>query len=193
MGPDFHGREVDRRQHIPVSFEKRFPCRLSLTVKLDGGLPECFPPALRHRVTPDGELTEERTEPIAADVRPGGDGKQTAKLRLLAGLLGVGFDELKRRERQRVIRRRIQWTCLALAVVMLLFGVWQWQEQRRREQARQEQIEQLIEAGRHVSCGFDGTVRLWDVHLESRKPEVVADLVQDRVPLRIVEGRLVPK
>jgi len=118
------------------------------TDKLDGGLPECFPLALRHRVTPDGELTEERTEPIAADVRPGGDGKQTAKLRLLAGLLGVGFDELKRRERQRVIRRRTQWTCLALAVVMLLFGVWQWQEQRRREQARQEQVEQLIEAGR---------------------------------------------
>ncbi|NQV34271.1 MAG: TIR domain-containing protein [Phycisphaeraceae bacterium] len=118
------------------------------TDNLDGGLPECFPPALRHRVTSSGELSQERTEPIAADSRPGGDGKQTAKLRLLAGLLGVSFDELKRRERQRVIRRRIQWTCLATAILISLFGVWKWQEQRRWEQVRQEQIRDLTEAGR---------------------------------------------
>ena len=31
---------------------------------------ECFPPALIYRMGPDGELTEERGEPIAADVRP---------------------------------------------------------------------------------------------------------------------------
>ncbi|PYJ23148.1 MAG: hypothetical protein DME92_01710 [Verrucomicrobia bacterium] len=30
---------------------------------------ECFPPAVRYRVLPSGELTTERTEPIAADAR----------------------------------------------------------------------------------------------------------------------------
>jgi WD40 repeat protein len=120
------------------------------TDKPGGGLPECFPPALRHRLTPSGELSEERTEPIGADLRPGGDGKQTAKLRLLAGLLGVGFDELKRRERQRVIRRRTQWTCFAAAVLVLLFGVLKQQERRHGEQLRQEQIEELSEAGRQA-------------------------------------------
>ena len=42
-----------------------------------------------------------RTEPIAADAREGKDGKNRAKLKLIAGLLGVGFDALRQRETQR--------------------------------------------------------------------------------------------
>src|SRR5580692_6245583 len=44
---------------------------------------ECFPPALRFRLGPDGELGAARTEPIAADARPGKDGKNSAKLKLI--------------------------------------------------------------------------------------------------------------
>ena len=36
---------------------------------------ECFPEALSFRMGPDGQLTQERTEPIAADGRPGKDPK----------------------------------------------------------------------------------------------------------------------
>ena len=43
---------------------------------------ECFPPALIRKLGPDGELTEERGEPIAADVRPGKDRPATAMLKL---------------------------------------------------------------------------------------------------------------
>jgi hypothetical protein len=53
---------------------------------------ECFPPALRFRLGSDGQLSDQRTEPIAADARPGKDGKNNAKLKLISGLLGVGFD-----------------------------------------------------------------------------------------------------
>jgi tetratricopeptide (TPR) repeat protein len=66
---------------------------------------ECFPPALRFRLGADGNLSETRTEPIAADARPGKDGKHNAKLKLIAGVLGVGFDLLRRREQQRRNRR----------------------------------------------------------------------------------------
>jgi len=62
---------------------------------------ECFPPALRFRLGADGKLSETRTEPIAADAREGKDGKNRAKLKLIAGLLGVGFDALRQRETQR--------------------------------------------------------------------------------------------
>ena len=62
---------------------------------------ECFPQALRFRLGPDGNLSETRTEPIAADAREGKDGKNRAKLKLIAGLLGVGFDALRQRETQR--------------------------------------------------------------------------------------------
>ncbi|MGH7025486.1 MAG: toll/interleukin-1 receptor domain-containing protein, partial [Caulobacteraceae bacterium] len=48
-----------------------------------------FPPALHYR-DEAGEL--EGAEPIAADLRPGGDGRYLAKLKLVAGLLGVGLD-----------------------------------------------------------------------------------------------------
>ena len=58
---------------------------------------ECFPPALRYRLDADGQLSTVRTEPIAADARPGKDGRNNAKLKLIAGLLGVGFDALRQR------------------------------------------------------------------------------------------------
>jgi tetratricopeptide (TPR) repeat protein len=66
---------------------------------------ECFPPALRFHLAADGTLGSSRTEPIAADARPGKDGRLAAKLKLIAGVLGVGFDALRRREQQRRNRR----------------------------------------------------------------------------------------
>jgi tetratricopeptide (TPR) repeat protein len=79
---------------------------------------ECFPPALRFKVGPDGALTEEREEPIAADARPERDGKEIAKLKVVAGLLGLGLDEVVRRaERARQRRNRL----LASSAVVFLF------------------------------------------------------------------------
>ena len=82
--------------------------------KPDCPVPECFPPALRYRIGPDGESTGERTEPIAADAREGKDGKVNAKLKLIAGVLGVDFDALKQRERQRKRRNLTSASALLL-------------------------------------------------------------------------------
>lgn len=65
---------------------------------------ECFVPALRFKVSPAGELTREPAEPIAADLRPGKDTKTRVRLKVVAGLLGVGLDELIRRDSQRRAR-----------------------------------------------------------------------------------------
>ena len=78
---------------------------------------ECFCPALRFLTDADGRPTHERTEPIAADARPGKDGKPNAKLKLIAGMLDVGFDALKQREQQRRIRRMTAITALAVCVM----------------------------------------------------------------------------
>lgn len=67
---------------------------------------ECFPQAARFRMGADGELSEEPAEPIAADARPHADGKFNAKLKLIAGMLGVGFDALKQRELRRQKKRK---------------------------------------------------------------------------------------
>ena len=62
---------------------------------------ECFPVSLRHRVGANRELLPERAEPIAADVRKGKDGARNALLKILAGVLGVRFDELRQRDQER--------------------------------------------------------------------------------------------
>jgi tetratricopeptide (TPR) repeat protein len=78
---------------------------------------ECFAPALRFQLDAGGQPTSERTEPIAADARPGKDGKPNAKLKLIAGMLDVGFDALKQREQHRRMQRMAAVTALAVAVM----------------------------------------------------------------------------
>ena len=115
--------------------------------KPDSGLAECFPPALRHKLDARGELSTERVEPIAADARAGKDGRQNAKLKLLAGLLGVAYDELKQRERQRVIQQRIQWSAAALLLLALAIGAWHWKAERDQALADAESGRQALLAG----------------------------------------------
>jgi hypothetical protein len=84
---------------------------------------ECFPPALIHELGDDNELSDVRSEPIAADARPGKDPKQAAKLKLLAGMLGVGFDDLARREAHRRQRRMMVLTTAALIGMTITSGL----------------------------------------------------------------------
>ncbi len=65
---------------------------------------ECFPPALRFLLDADGEITATPAEPLAADVREAGDGKRFAFLKVAAGMLGVGLDDLVRRDAARRAR-----------------------------------------------------------------------------------------
>lgn len=98
---------------------------------------ECFPPAMRFRLGSDGELSAIRTEPIAADVRPGMDGRQNAKLKLLAGLLAANYDELKQRENERRIRRL--WSAVAVAAVLIAcFAVLSLYALRQAQLAREQ-------------------------------------------------------
>jgi eukaryotic-like serine/threonine-protein kinase len=84
---------------------------------------ECFPPALRFVAAADGAPTGRRYEPTAADARPGGDGKGNVKLKILAGLLDVGFDVLKQREQRRRIRRLTAVTALSLVMMLITTGL----------------------------------------------------------------------
>jgi len=85
----------------------------------DSGLLECFPRAVRFEVGDDGELTEIPAEPIAADARPGKDGKTNALFKLLSGMMGVGYDELRQREKQRQRQRQLRRSALVAAVLLL--------------------------------------------------------------------------
>lgn len=84
---------------------------------------ECFPPALRFKMGADGALSDQPAEPIAADARPHGDGRQNAKLKLISGMLGVGFDALKQRENQRRHKRMLMVTAAAVAGMVITSGL----------------------------------------------------------------------
>ena len=103
---------------------------------------ECFPPALRFRMGADGQLTSQPSEPIAADVRPGKDHRNDAKLKLIAGMLGVGLDDLKQREIQRRNRRLAILATASLAgmavTTLLAAAAWLARNEAQRERVRAE-------------------------------------------------------
>ena len=101
---------------------------------------ECFPPALIYEMGDDGQLTDVRSEPIAADARPGKDPKQAAKLKLLAGMLGVGFDDLRQREVQRRHRRMMVLTTAAFIGMAITSGLAVTAYLARLEAEEQRQI-----------------------------------------------------
>ncbi len=84
---------------------------------------ECFAPALRFQFGPGSVPTEESATPIAADLRPGKDGKTNAKLKLIAGMLDIGFDALKQREHHRHMQRMIAVTALSLVATLIATGL----------------------------------------------------------------------
>ncbi|HEV8588804.1 MAG TPA: toll/interleukin-1 receptor domain-containing protein [Pyrinomonadaceae bacterium] len=90
----------------------------------DSGLLECFPPAVRFQVDSAGQVTNEPAEPIAADARPGKDGKPNALLKLLSGVMGVGYDELRQRERQRQRHRRLRLAAMTVGVLLLISATY---------------------------------------------------------------------
>jgi hypothetical protein len=101
---------------------------------------ECFAPALRFALGADGALSDKRSEPIAADARASGDGPANAKLKLLAGILGVDFDLLKQRERIRKRRRMAATAAAALCLCAMGAGIWKYQDWKgRRAIAMQKQ------------------------------------------------------
>ncbi len=137
-----------------------------LAIIVDGEPSECFPPALRHPLGADGNLDlSRRAEPIAADARDAG-GRQIAvndkahhaalereKLRVLAGLLGVGFDDLVQRDRERQLReeracgqrlRKLVAAFALLALVATVAGVAAFL-------ARQEAQKNLLEARQRLA------------------------------------------
>jgi hypothetical protein len=99
---------------------------------------ECFHEAMRYRWSDGSRPSETRSEPIAADAREGKDGKENAKLKLLAGLLAVNYDDLKRREQERRIRqlRAVLASTLALVSAFGVLSFYAWRQKQTAEQAQ---------------------------------------------------------
>jgi hypothetical protein len=80
-----------------------------------------LPAAVRIRFEPDGSVADDAPLPVCIDARRGKDGPNDAFLKVVAQLLQVKFDDLRRREiRRRRYRRRFTAILLVISAVILL-------------------------------------------------------------------------
>lgn len=115
---------------------------------------ECFPRALRYVLGADGKLSDVRTEPIAADLRPDADGPRLARLKLIAGLTGLKLDELVQRETQRRMRRLAVVASGAMAGMVLTGGLAFYANAARIEANKQREIAQKEAAAARAASDF---------------------------------------
>ena len=112
-------------------------------VSLSPGKPgeECFPATLLYKVDENLQPTEALEDvPLAADARKEGDGKRLAKLKLAAALLGLGLDDLvKRDDRRRAVRRR--WAMGGMGTIAASMTALALVAVEQRNQARKMQAE----------------------------------------------------
>lgn len=105
-----------------------------LAVLIEGEPEEAFPERLRYaeevRTLPDGTQQVERipVEPLAADLRANGKPEvkkllRTEILRIMAPLLGCGYDDLRQRHRERKMHRIIGISA-GLSACFLAFGLY---------------------------------------------------------------------
>ncbi|GEQ99364.1 hypothetical protein JCM17844_30010 [Iodidimonas gelatinilytica] len=138
-----------------VEFKKRHGEHRILAVIIDG-IPfasegdtpplECFPPALRRKLGPDGTLSNQKAEPIAADIRASGDGRRLGRLKLIAGMIGVSLDDLVQRDLQRRQKRVTAITLFSLiAVLAMVVLTIAATDARRVAELRRSEAEGLVE------------------------------------------------
>ena len=106
---------------------------------------ECFPPALRYKYDRRGHQTTKRAEPLAADFRESGEGRRLAFLKLVAGMLGVGLDELVQREQTRR-HRQLAWLAAGSLAGMAVTSTLAVTAIQARDEARDQrrQAEGLV-------------------------------------------------
>ncbi len=140
----------------------------------------CFPSALLQRFAADGALVPGTAEPMAADARASGDGRKDAQLKLIAGLLGIGFDALKQRELARRQNRliAIAVAATAMSAVFAASTIYALQQQREAERQRQR-AEQETATAEQTADFMKSLFRIADPS-ESRGNSITAREILDK-------------
>ena len=117
---------------------------------LDGNTDnECIPLAARREVDAEGAITDQKHEPAAADLRETSDGEKDALLKIVAGLLGLGLDDLKQRDllarQKRLARIASVSALLAISAIGLAVYAFYQQQQASIAKANAEEERKLTE------------------------------------------------
>lgn len=112
-------------------FKSRHPHRPVIPVIVGGEFPGNFPEALRFEVLTDGTITHRELTVLAADLRNESDGRVLGIAKVVAGLIGVGVDEIHKRfkahnRRLSRIRSGILAVVCVLALVAAASATYAW-------------------------------------------------------------------
>lgn len=119
-----------------ATFRKLHPDRPIFTAIVEGEPDQCFSTA----------LLEGGSEPLAADLRKEGDGRRLGLLKLVAGLAGVGLDDLVQRDATRRIRRLGYLIAAAMTAVVVMALLTAFALNARAEAERQRrEAEDIVE------------------------------------------------
>jgi hypothetical protein len=118
------GREIE-------VFRSLNPTRPVLAALIEGEPYEAFPKSL-------SLYADAQSEPLAADFREGRDGARLALLKLVAGIIGIGLDELVQRDASRQLQRlsAIAGFGLSAAIVMGILAIAALNAQHEAEHQR---------------------------------------------------------
>jgi tetratricopeptide (TPR) repeat protein len=161
--------------------EGRIFCLIVAGDPAGGADTQCFPAALR-QVAGEGASS---AEPIGADIRAGKDSRRSALLKLVAGMLGVGLDELVRRDLQRRNRRLIIVSAASVAGMATAFVLFALALIARNEAERQRARAEVQTATAQQTSEF--LVGLFEVvdPSEARGNTITAREILDRGAARI--------
>jgi tetratricopeptide (TPR) repeat protein len=141
-------------------FKLRHPDRPIIPVILDGDpnepAAECFPPALKFEVAADGAITDRPADVIAADMRETSDGRDLALAKVVARMLGVPTDDV--RKRQAIAQSwRLKVTAALVtvfAVLSLVAGFLVWEHNRQvavAEVREKERVAREVERDKQLA------------------------------------------
>ena len=143
-----------------------------------------FPPALL--APPPGQAAP--LDPLAADARRGGDGRERAFLKIAAGLLGVGYDRLAEREAAARNKRLVGIASGSTAMSVAVAGLALYADQQRRAADEQrEAAERNLRTAERVSDFLVDTFAIANPATESADT-ITARTILERGIATVEEG-----
>ena len=105
-------------------FRSRHPGRPVIPVIIAGTWPDNFPPALRYELAADGAVTDRPLTILGPDLRESADGKNLGLAKAVAGLTGIGVDDIFRRaERARRKQARVRNGIIAVLIALTVAAI----------------------------------------------------------------------
>lgn len=132
---------------------------------------ECLPRAL---------LENDATEPLAADLREGQDGKSAARLKIISGILQLSYDELRHREGQRRQKRLVAVAAASTLGFVAMSGLTAFALHSRKQAVMERDIARQRTMTAERTVGFVKSMFEVSDPSEARGSTITARQILDR-------------